>query len=304
LTPLGSYPPENHPARVMRAHAVPRKESPMSLWWSLVILIVANAATIAAMLLVRRRAPEGSYFADGDRASGVFGVLAGGFAIFAGFIIFLAFTSYDQSRSGGETEALIVEQQFETAQLLPPATAHRLSGDLVCYARYVVGQEWPQMEAGKGGDTVNPWAVALFLGVRSANPTSAGEQNAHSKWLDETSDREQARSDRLHGAEGIIPSSVWIVLFLIAAVVFGYMLFFADSGEGALTQAMLMGSATTVIVLTLLAINALDDPYGSAVGQIKPVAMERGLRILDRERAVVHGQGPLPCDAQGTPGSS
>ena len=60
------------------------------LFWSLVVLIAANVVTIGAMLLVRRGAPEGSRFTDGDRASGVFGVLAGGFAIFAGFIIFLA----------------------------------------------------------------------------------------------------------------------------------------------------------------------------------------------------------------------
>jgi hypothetical protein len=93
----------------------------MALLWSIVILLAANVAAISAMLLVRRRAPEGSYFKNGDRASGVFGVLAGGFAIFAGFIIFLAFTTYDQSRSGGEAEALTVIQQFETAELLPPA---------------------------------------------------------------------------------------------------------------------------------------------------------------------------------------
>src|SRR5690242_10991615 len=102
------------------------------------------------MLLVRRRAPEGSYFADGDRASGVFGVLAGGFAIFAGFIIFLAFSTYDQSRTGGETEALTVRQQFETAELLPAAVRVPLTGDLVCYTRFVVRQEWPQMEQGEG----------------------------------------------------------------------------------------------------------------------------------------------------------
>ena len=59
------------------------------------------------------------------------------------------------------------------------------------------------------------------------------------------------------------------------------MLFFADSGEGVPAQAMLMGSATTVIVLTLAAINALDHPYRAGLGQIKPVAMERSLRILD-----------------------
>src|SRR3954451_6203634 len=101
----------------------------MNLLWTVAILIAANVATIGAMLLVRRRAPEGSYFTDGDRASGVFGVLAGGFAIFAGFIIFLAFTTYDQSRSGGEAEALTVIQQFETAEMLPPAMHGRLTGE-------------------------------------------------------------------------------------------------------------------------------------------------------------------------------
>jgi hypothetical protein len=276
----------------------------MSLLWIILILLVVNAATIGAMLLVRRRAPEGSYFKDGDRASGVFGVLAGGFAIFAGFIIFLAFTTYDQSRSGGEAEALTVNQQFETAELLPPAVHDRMTGELVCYARSVVQREWPQMAEGTGGDTINPWAVALFRSLRVSNPKTPGEQNAYSKWLDQTTDREQGRSDRLHGAEGIIPGTIWLALFLIAGVVFGFMLFFADSGEGRGAQAMLMGSATTVIVITLLAINALDNPYRDGLGQIKPVAMERSLRILNSARAVVHERAPLPCDSRGVPVSS
>jgi Protein of unknown function (DUF4239) len=273
----------------------------VSLLWAAVIVVAANAATIAAMLLVRRRAPEGSYFTDGDRASGVFGVLAGGFAIFAGFIIFLAFTSYDQSRTGGEAEALTVMQQFETAQFLPPAAREDLTGGLVCYGRSVVHQEWPRMEAGTTGDTINPWAAALFRSLKLANPSSAAEEAAYGKWLDQTSDREEGRRDRLHGAEGIIPNSIWVVLFLIAGIVFAYMLFFADSGERAVSQAMLMGSATTVIVLTLLAIDALDSPYRNGLGQITPVAMERSLRILDRAREVVGDSASLPCDARGAP---
>jgi heme/copper-type cytochrome/quinol oxidase subunit 2 len=273
----------------------------MSLLWAIVILVVVNVATIAAMLAVRRRAPEGSYFADGDRASGVFGVLAGGFAIFAGFVIFLAFTSYDQSRGGGEAEALTVIQQFETAEFLPPAVHDRLTGELVCYARSVVHDEWPRMEDGSGGDTMNPWGAALFRSLTLARPTSATEEAAYGKWLDQTSDREEGRRDRLHGAEGIIPASIWIVLFLIASVVFAYMLFFADSAERAGSQAMLMGSATSVIVLTLVAINMLDNPHRRGVGQITPVAMERALRILDAERVVVNETAPLPCDARGAP---
>jgi hypothetical protein len=276
----------------------------MSLFWTILILLAVNAATIAAMLLVRRRAPEGSYFKDGDRASGVFGVLAGGFAIFAGFIIFLAFTTYDQSRSGGEAEALTVVQQFETAELLPPAVRDRMTGAIVCYGRSVVHQEWPQMQDGKGGDTINPWSIALFRSLQLVNPKSASEQAAYSKWLDQTSDREAGRRDRLHGAEGIIPASIWLVLFLIAGVVFTFMLFFADSGEGVPSQAMLMGSATTVIVLTLAAINALNHPYAAGVGQIKPVAMQRSLRILDTARTVLNARAPVPCDARGARVSS
>src|SRR3954463_11319810 len=276
----------------------------MSLFWTILILLAVNAATIAAMLLVRSRAPEGSYFKDGDRASGGFGVLAGGFAIFAGFIIFLAFTTYDQSRSGGEAEALTVVQQFETAELLPPAVRDSMTGAIVCYGRSVVHQEWPQMQEGKGGDTINPWSIALFRSLQLVNPKSASEQAAYSKWLDQTSDREAGRRDRLHGAEGIIPASIWLVLFLIAGVVFTFMLFFADSGEGVPSQAMLMGSATTVIVLTLAAINALNHPYAAGVGQIKPVAMQRSLRILDTARTVLNVRAPVPCDARGARVSS
>jgi hypothetical protein len=41
----------------------------MSLLAGVGILIAVNAATIAAMLLVRRGAPEGSRFADGEWCS-------------------------------------------------------------------------------------------------------------------------------------------------------------------------------------------------------------------------------------------
>jgi hypothetical protein len=271
----------------------------MSLLLGIAILLVADAVAIGAMLWVRRGAPEGSYFTDGDRASGVFGVLATGFAIFAGFVIFLAFTSYDESRSGAEAEALTVVQQFETAQFLPAAIRDRVPGELVCYGRSVVAQEWPRMEDGSEGDTINPWAVALFRSFQGTEPKAASEQSAYDKWLDQTSDREEARRDRVHGATGIIPTSIWVVLFLTGAVVFAYMLFFADSAEPARSQAMLIGSATTVLVATMLAIQALDNPYRPGLSSLRPVAMERSLSLVNQAREVVGDTRPLPCDANG-----
>ena len=109
----------------------------MSLLWAGLIVVLVAASAISAMLFVRRTAPDGSYFKDGDRASGVFGVLSTGFAILLGFVVFLAFASYDTSRSGAEAEAQIVAQQIQTAQLLPVAAREAAVGGarLLCAKR-------------------------------------------------------------------------------------------------------------------------------------------------------------------------
>jgi hypothetical protein len=93
----------------------------MNLLWAILVTSAVAGVAIAALLVVRRRAPEGGYFNDGDRAAGVFGVLATGFSVLLGLVVFLAFSSYDQARSGAEAEALLIAQQYETAQLMPPS---------------------------------------------------------------------------------------------------------------------------------------------------------------------------------------
>lgn len=273
----------------------------MSLVWAGVVVVVVTALAIAGMLLVRRRAPAGSRFEDGDRAAGVFGVLATGFAVLLGFVVFLAFESFDTSRTGAEAEAQIVTQQFETAQLFPVAVRARLSGDLVCYARTVIHQEWPKMESGTLGDIVNPWGVATFRILRTVEPKSASEQAAYAKWLDQRSDREDARADRTHGAEGVIPVPLWIVLLLSAVTIFVFMLFFADSAEGVGVQATMMGGVAIVISSTLLLLWFLDHPYHAGIGSLRPVAMERAIRTLDQEAANVSGKLTIPCDERGIP---
>jgi hypothetical protein len=271
----------------------------VNLVWALLVTAAAAAVTVTALLLVRRNAPDGSYFNDGDRASGVFGVLATGFAVLLGFVVFLAFESYDEARSGAETEALVLAQQYQTAQFLPAAVRGRFGVQLICYGRAVVGLEWPALEDGASVAPINPWAVALFRTLKVTSPRTATEQSAYDKWLEQTSAREEARNERLHPADGIIPTSLWIVLFLSATLIFGYMLFFADSGERKVVQAMLIGSVTVVIVATLLLLKTLDSPFHGGVGGLRPVAMERALGLLEDQRGIVGDTTPLPCTASG-----
>ncbi|MEV0287999.1 hypothetical protein AB0H36_28115 [Kribbella sp. NPDC050820] len=271
----------------------------MNLVWAALIVVLAVTVTVTAMLLVRRRAPEGSYFSDGDRASGVFGVLATGFSVLLGFIIFLSFTSYDQARSGAESEATIVAQQVQTAQFLPDRAAAELTGELICYARSVAGTEWDALNQGTLGNSINPWGAELFLTVSTVDPQTATEQSAYDRWMDQTADREQARIDRVHGAEGIIPTPLWLVLAVISVVIFGYMLFFADRAERAVTQAVLMGSVTTVITLLLFLLIFFDHPHGDGVGRLQPTAMERTVSVIGAQLQVAGLEVSPPCDDDG-----
>ena len=97
----------------------------MNVVWAALIIAGVCAVAVTALLLVRRRAPEGGYFEDGDRAAGVFGVLATGFSVLLGFIIFLAFESYDQSRSGAEAGGARRRAAGRERAVLPAAGRQR-----------------------------------------------------------------------------------------------------------------------------------------------------------------------------------
>jgi hypothetical protein len=273
----------------------------LNLFLTALIVLAAAAVSVCLFLLVRRHfAPEGGFFTDGDRAAGVFGVLATGFSVLLGFVVYLAFLSYDTARSGAREEATDVIQQYETAQLLPQPAATRLSGQLVCYGRAVVGVEWPQLQAGHK-PPFNPWGIPLFETVRTIDPTTPAQQAAYSKWLDQTSDREQARLDRVQAGSNVIPVPLWLILFVTAVLVVAFAFLFADRGEGVVPQSVIAATIVAMLVTSLLVIRFLDHPYSKGTGGLKPTDMTRVLGQIDAASRELGLHVPIPCNAAGRP---
>ena len=219
----------------------------------------------------------------------------------SGFIVFLAFTSYDQSRSGAEQEALVVVQQVENAQFFPQPARAELTGELVCYGRSVVerrvGQD-ARRHAGRRDQPVGGRAVpdaadgAAEDRAPSSPPTTSGSTRPR---------RARRRAAIASTApSGVIPATLWIVLFFIAAVIFVFMLFFADSGERAVVQGMLIGSVVSVMAALLLLLNALNKPFHGGVGGLQPVAMERSLRMIDEALGAVGPTCSCPATRAGS----
>jgi hypothetical protein len=263
------------------------------------IVLAAVAVSIGLFLLLRRLAPSGGFFSDGDRAAGVFGVLATGFAVLLGFVVFLAFTTYDTARSGAQSEATDLIQQYETAQLMPKPASAVLSGQLICYGRNVVHHEWPQLEDGKRLGP-NPWGVRMFQTLTTIVPKTTVQQAAYSKWLDQTSDREDARLDRISPGDGVIPGPLWLILFVTGGLVALYAFLFADPAEHLIAQIVIAGSLAAMLAVSLLVIQFLNNPYSPGTGTLKPTEMQRVLAEIQGASAKLGINPRIPCDATGS----
>lgn len=270
----------------------------MNLWWSSLIVLASSAASIAALLLVRRFSPHGGHFGDTNRAVGVFTILATSFSVLFAFVVFFAFGSYDRSVNSAEVEAQVTTQQFETAQLFAEKDSSILSSQLRCYARSVVFQEWLAMQRGQILRS-NEWDVDLLITIEKVRPTSTDEQAAFEKWLDLRSDRERAREERALGEQGVIPAPLWFVILISGGIVWAFVFLFADKGEGAVMQSMLIGSVTAILVAGLLLIIFLDQPYNPGSGSLKPTAMEETLTQIDSLSKSMEITMPELCDEKG-----
>ncbi len=97
----------------------------------------------------------------------------------------------------------------------------------------------------------------------------------------------------------MIPTPLWFVLFFIGSIIVAYMLFFADPGEGRVTQSMLMGGVVAVMTVLLLLLASFNHPFHSGVGGLQPTAMERSLDLINRALAATDGAVKVPCDVNG-----
>jgi len=272
----------------------------LNLPLTIVIVLVAVAVSVGLFLVIRRFSPAGGFFNDGDRAAGVFGVLATGFSVLLGFVVFLAFTTYGTALSGAQSEASDVIQQYQTAQLLPQPQAALLSGELICYGRATVNIEWPALRAGQR-PLQNPWGVPLFETFTKVVPNTAAQQAAYSKWLDQTSDRQSDRLSRIKAGNGAIPGPLWLILFVTGALVALYAFLFADPDEHVLPQAVIAGTIAAMLAISLLVIQFLNNPYSPGNGSLKPTDMTQVLGEMTAATKALGLHVVIPCDALGRP---
>lgn len=262
------------------------------MWLAPLIVLAVVATAVTAKLLVRRRAPEGGWFTDLTRSAGSLTLIGTMFAVMLAFVILFALQSFQRARDGASNEGVAVTEMSSVADVLPAPTDDALRGDLVCYGRAVISDEWPAMREGGSSELVEAWVSSMHRDFDAGDPRTGAEQAAYAQWFDQEAQRRDGRRQRLAEASPTLPLPLWIALGLGATATLTYMVVQADPRENRLIQALPIACVSSVVTAGLLVVVFLDRPYSGSHGYVAPTEMTRTLALIEPGVRA-------PCDERG-----
>jgi Protein of unknown function (DUF4239) len=263
----------------------------------LAALVVGVAGVSVALMYVvhRRRAPGTRFFVEVEKGTGVFTFIGTAFAVLLAFVVLEAFASFNDARTGAESEATGVVELSRNSEFFAAADRGRLAGRLICYARAVVSDEWPAMQDGDRSQLVQRWVEEMGQSLRQIEVSTPSQEAAFLELLDQESIRVEGRRERLSESIRALPAPVWFILGLGAALTIGFPLLFADRRESFLVEGSLIAAIAALVTAGLLLVWFLDHPYDNQAGSIKPTEMTTSLGIVENEQSDV----VPPCNAEG-----
>jgi hypothetical protein len=118
----------------------------------------------------------GGWFSDSSRSADTSSVIGTMFAVILALVILLALQSYQRAREGSSVESVAVTELHSVAGAFQPPLSDHLHGELVCYARAVIEDEWPALTlaymvaqaTGASGSLSRRYAIAFVSALASA----------------------------------------------------------------------------------------------------------------------------------------
>ena len=266
----------------------------MLSWLAALVVVVVVTTAVVVKLLARRRAPDPGWFIDSTRAAGALTVIGTMFAVLLAFTILDALQNYQRARDGGSMEAIAVTELHNVADVLEGHGGSRLHGDLICYSRAVVSDEWPAMERRETSASVQHWVDTMVTDFAAADPGNPKQEAAYGQWFDQQAERRDGRRARVAEASPSVPLPLWIVLGIGATAILSYMCVQADRRESKVIQAVPIAFVSALVTSALLVVAFLDHPYDQWSGSLQPDEMRVTLALIDDGHTV-------PCNPEGKP---
>lgn len=270
------------------------------MWLTALLVLIPTAICVVLVVVIHRYlAPEGGWLRDMEDAGEIFSTVGTGLAVLIAFLIVAAFQHYSNAREAVGQEAVAVQQQYVMSSYFQEPDSDELRGEVICYGRSVVSDEWPAMRQGGSSVQVQGWVDTMDQSMREMPVTSQKQVEALAHWFDVSNDRQEGRRARLAEASPFVPGFLWAALILISMVVLGYQLLLVDPRVRVFGQAYSMAAMAVTVFAALAIVYMVDRPFNDRGAMIHPDRMESALSNM-----APTAPATLPCDASGRPTTS
>jgi hypothetical protein len=229
------------------------------------LLIVIGSAAVAAVaaLVVDRFVPADRRRRYSGESARIFAQLGTMFALLLAFVFNQVWAEHRTAEQAIDGEVGALRSVSALANALPNHAGRSVNLAIITYARTVVRDEWPTMEARRSRSeaALTDFRLVIVQAARLA-PASQSEIAIQNQIFSQLAVAKRERETRVFQIDEDLPPALWFVLDVLAISLIILVVLETKEGIGHVLLAWLF-TATTVMVLVLVAL--LDSPFEGSV---------------------------------------
>jgi len=240
-----------------------------TLYLGLLIFVGLIILSICGLRIVRSKVDVQFLKHQHDVAGFIIAVIAVLYGVLLAFAVILVWEQYESAKNAVSSEANELGDLFQVLKGFPTSEGARVQ--LRNYAVSVATEEWISMSNGKPNPATQRALDDIWTYVRSLPVQNQRDAALFAQAIHQLSRITDFRRERIHAAQNTVPTIVWVVLWIGAAVTVAFTYLFGV--ESFPSHALMTSAISGLIALTLFLILVLDNPFHGEF-RVKPQAFE------------------------------
>lgn len=227
------------------------------------IVLVILGLALGGFLIAHRVLDHDKLVSQHDVAGFLIAVVGVIYAVLLAFLVVVQWEQYSKAADDATSEAGAIGNLYRDAVALGPQ-GRRVRFAVSRYAHQVAYVEWPYVAKHHAEDPrTNDELNSVWRSVTRLRSTNATQAEFVRRAVDDVSEANVSRRDRIDQSASELPNPLWIVLLVGGALTIGFCFFF--SLESFRAQAAMVSILATLIALSLFLILVLDLPFSGDV---------------------------------------
>lgn len=200
------------------------------------------------------------------------------YAVMIGLIAVASWENFNRTQQYETTEGSSLANLYRIASHLPSNVKEPLQDEIISYARLMISDEWPAMQAGGESALTYKTAATIEKILSSFNPGTEAASNLQEESFSQFQSFLNARRMRLSQNQSGMPLILWVNLFVGAFITISFA--FLIYAHYPIRQLIFTAMVSLLIAMQLSLIIEFEYPYQGVI-VLRPTGWENFLQKIE-----------------------